>query len=690
MFNADLMQFKDDMLKTFRELEKKLLQKIATSNEEITKNITSITDSIKTINHKNANIMDTISNNEYKLEKLTDIEQQIQKINTKLTSQENKFNVAQNDLNYVKSKCEKPINDNFEIPGLIGFANGCKYTSLVDYITKSINDIQLLKSEKEDVARSKKDLALKIKKGLESMSLLADSCILRAKSYTDTTKGNILEKIEIMFNELKEKNFENLSKIIKVETQTDENLENIKNLCNNNDNQIKNINQEIIKINKSIEELKEQINNIDKEYKEKETAKSEEIKEIKNKITNLDNLIKNNNDDDNDDQNLNDDVVRYPKSRKLTDFYKEPNKFYNGQNKDLIISENEYKTNNKRNSLQPLELDPKSLSKMLNYSKNKEIKKGATNIHFKLNKKKVDFAPTIKYYHNLIKNTTEFPMPKFHGLAGSFSNNSITDSKKSNEDQKTMKKINENLSGEINSIKINEQNKSQNQRKIKLLLDKNENNFDNSNLDYSNDINRNLKTLYNFNSNVNKLNDKNDNQELNNSHSPGKNKSKLSVCINKIMQLRKKQADETHFSTKNKKDSNYLQYSKNQKNLKFPPWETFEKLNKYNQRSFHKTRNFFNRNDNNKICLTNSIDNIDRETGTEFKIVVIDPENTIIKPNHSNGLMTLMNRRYENKHIMKRNSLQFDDICRLYDNDKNNKTVKHINKRNFSMCNKKI
>ena len=58
------------------------------------------------------------------------------------------------------------------------------------------------------MAKDKKELDLKLKKGLEDVTLLTDTCILKAKSYTDTIKGNILEIIEKMFNELKEKNNE--------------------------------------------------------------------------------------------------------------------------------------------------------------------------------------------------------------------------------------------------------------------------------------------------------------------------------------------------------------------------------------------------------------------------------------------------------------------------------------------------
>ena len=115
-----------------------------------------------------------------------------------------------------------------------------------------------------------------------------------------------------------------------------------------------------------------------------------------------------------------------------------------------------------------------------------------------------------------------------------------------------------------------------------------------------------------------------------------------------MIQLDKPKIDDKNFSNKNKKITNYFQYPNDQKTIKYPHWNPFEKLNKHSKRSFQKVKNYFNRN-NYINSITASIDNIDKETGAGYKIVVIDPENTIIQPNRSNGLMTLANRKYENK-----------------------------------------
>ena len=694
MLNIELMKFKDDMLKNLRELEKKLLQKISNSNQEFSTNLTTINDSINSLDRNNSTIMDNLASYNIKIEKISDIESQMKKIDTKIFTQETKLNNSQIQINTIKNLCEKSIDETFKIPGILGNSKNCQFFSLSDYITKTITEVINLKIAQESIFKTNNELKLKMTQGLNSMSSLIDSCILRSNTYTDNIKQNIMENVEFKINELKEKNFELLSRIIKIEDQTDTKLENFNKIFQQKEKKFKNIDEEIEKIKKILEEIKQKLNisneeiqKINKQYENK----NNEINEVKNIISTLVTVSENKND-----------------NKIINNMNNSPTNYTNNLIKNI---QNNNNNNNKRNNI----INNNDEKKVFNYKENKnmpQVKKRmksisnnnnsipkANNNNIKEfnkinNTKKInnninDFTQTTKRKCNSPMPPSDILAPKYTGIINSLSathlfkelniNTNLNHNDVfSKEDQITIKKnainkgkINENLLQDNNILNnntiYNNFNKSLNHKQFKLLSknksDENVNFYsddsgENNLINDSYDEIKYGKTLFNFRNNKDYFKTKG---IFENSESPEKTNSKLYNYLNQILRINRKQIEEKS-----------AKYKRNKK-------ISIQKAKLFLDNNTNNINNCKN-NDEELILRSGSNANIkekqnntNKENGVDYKVVVFNPKENNFSPYNSIGLMTLVNKKYENRNLIKENSTPLEDINLMKFTEKRNK-----------------
>ena len=314
MQHSDLMQFKDEMLKNLREMERKIMSKVNKTQTDISSDLNSITASINSLKENNNNILDSITEQQLTIVKISTIESDLKKFNTTLSGQEKKINDSMIEISYIRERCEKSLSDSLFVPGIIG--KNCKFSNFNDYIINNNKEISRLKNEKEYNKKESKELKQKLEQGIKSLSNLVDTFINRSKLYTDGTKNAIINLIDTKISELDMKNLELLAKLCKIENELGQKIEKLGNDLNefntNKNEQIQKIEDKLIIVNnhfeeidKNIKETKEELNNV-KKNEEKYINEFSAFKNNLNSIINPENNNENNELNNNTVNNIND------------------------------------------------------------------------------------------------------------------------------------------------------------------------------------------------------------------------------------------------------------------------------------------------------------------------------------------------------------------------------------------------
>ncbi len=271
MLNSDLMQFKDDILKTLRELEKKIMLKVNKSQTDLSLDINIINDSIKLLKNNNNSIIESITEQKVSLDKISEFEILLKKMNNIVNGHENKISDTLSEISYIRNRCERAITETFTVPGIIG--NNCKFSTFNDYIIFSFKGMTNLKSEKDFILKESKDLRQKLEHGLKNLSNTVDTYINRAKLYTDAAKKIIIELMDNKIGEIEGKSMELIAKVCKIDIDTEQKVKNMRDeidiFIKEKSEQFQKMEDKLLLINYNVEEvtkkydkIKEEINSL--------------------------------------------------------------------------------------------------------------------------------------------------------------------------------------------------------------------------------------------------------------------------------------------------------------------------------------------------------------------------------------------------------------------------------------------
>lgn len=292
MLNADLMQFKDEMLKTLREMEKKLMLKVNKTNSDISTDIKNIYKDIQLLKDNNISIIDSMAEHKVYIDKINDFEKTLKKMSTTLSGHENKITDSILEISYIRNRCEKSITETFSVPGIIG--KNCKYSNFNEYIISNMKDISNLKTEKDYNKKESKELRQKLEHGIKNLSALVDTFIKTSKIYTDNTKKNIIELMDSKIGEIDDKSMEFMTKLFKIESDTEKKIKTFEDLMEDF-NKKKNVEfqkmeDELLLINDSLEKMNKKIDTNNEEInflKNNEKKYKIDISELKNTLKKL-------------------------------------------------------------------------------------------------------------------------------------------------------------------------------------------------------------------------------------------------------------------------------------------------------------------------------------------------------------------------------------------------------------------
>ena len=129
MLHSDLIQFKDEMLKNLREMERKIMTKVNKNQSDYSSDLSMLTASLNSLKEKNKSLIDSITEQKLNMDKISTIESDLKKFNSALSGQEKKINESMIEISYIRDRYEKSLSDTLFVPCIIG--KNCKYSNFL-------------------------------------------------------------------------------------------------------------------------------------------------------------------------------------------------------------------------------------------------------------------------------------------------------------------------------------------------------------------------------------------------------------------------------------------------------------------------------------------------------------------------------------------------------------------------------
>ena len=273
---TDIMQFKDEVLKDFKELKKKFEEKYQTINNEIKDSLDIFNNKLSSFNSKILEISSQIVADSISKEKISELIAFQKKAESIIASNKNKIiannEVTENRINYI----EKLLKTSVFFPGLIG--TNCKYKYLSDFIEYAYKQIINLNESKEKSNQDFKVFKSKVDNFMGATKIKFDhirnELIFMTSDKTQKTEEKIIQELQFRDEKFKDIRIENQEYLL------------------NLDKSLKHFNEDLNTIRELRESLESKISNLEKESNEKINKIEEKYNGIEGEIAILDRNIR--------------------------------------------------------------------------------------------------------------------------------------------------------------------------------------------------------------------------------------------------------------------------------------------------------------------------------------------------------------------------------------------------------------
>ena len=260
----DYLQFKNDVLKDIRNLEKKINEQIKSKYDIYDSALSEFMKKLDKLELENSASTTSLIEIKSKLNVFNDFYTFRQNIDNRIYNHEMRIKLSLDEINRIKTKYDKIIDDNLRIPSIIGSTS--KYKNLRDYLNYVNQEMPKIRCETEE----QKKIISEVKKNFDifpkTLVHMVDSSAKQCNGYTEQIQKEIKKNIDVKLNDFNEKIME-----IKVENLDNKKLfEEKTNILNEEINQYKSIRNEILS---SVEEKM-------KKLKEREKDKDQKIKKL--------------------------------------------------------------------------------------------------------------------------------------------------------------------------------------------------------------------------------------------------------------------------------------------------------------------------------------------------------------------------------------------------------------------------
>jgi len=221
----EIMELKNELLKSNKELEKRLKSEIENYTNEFAQNILLFNEKIKTMHENNTEVMSSLPNINLKISKIDGLEKFGVRADNKLSSHELRITTILKEIEKIKTKYDKMFLDNLLIPGHIGVS--CRFPNLAEYLLSNIDEVSLLKLETEKLKRDTKNLKNKQDYNIKQIVNLVDGSVKRCNEYTDNKQKDFQLLLDTKMKEFNEKIMEIRMNVLKNQMKSEDNISKI-------------------------------------------------------------------------------------------------------------------------------------------------------------------------------------------------------------------------------------------------------------------------------------------------------------------------------------------------------------------------------------------------------------------------------------------------------------------------------
>ena len=285
MSKEELTELREEIFKSMRELEKKLLETIAIKIAQISDDYEKYNQKIDFITVNNRQLIESVISEKINIEKLNALDSFKNKTDGILISHEIRINNINKDITKMKNKYDRVIEDNLLVPGLIGIK--CQFNNVKEYIQSVNSEISRLKYEKDQLKIETKDFKSRLDNLFKQMISISDNSVDRSKVYINEQILGNKKQFELKMNEFNEKSKDLRMEIHQIKTEIEEQANNIKlesEKISNFTEQSKNVEENIVKINNTITDMTMKTNYEINNLYEKNKKTEKKITDLKNEL----------------------------------------------------------------------------------------------------------------------------------------------------------------------------------------------------------------------------------------------------------------------------------------------------------------------------------------------------------------------------------------------------------------------
>ena len=289
-FHIEVVHLKEELLKEIKKLDKKFTDIHKKESVNVKEDILTPLDKINLMLKKTEQMFKAVTDQQLKIDKITELETFKNKTNDKVLAQEIRLKGLSKDLEDVKFKYDREITQNLTVSGFIGAS--CRFKTISEYLLFNMDDIAKLKMEKELMKKEEKELKSKLDSMLKNTLNLVDNSVKRSNLYTDNKQKNFEDILENKYKEFNEKIMEMKTMTLSNEKFVKEQLIKITNVASElnyiKDNVEEVLDRKLSEMKSSINELKTKIDKITNEMKKFKNSDIFNMNKISGNINNTD------------------------------------------------------------------------------------------------------------------------------------------------------------------------------------------------------------------------------------------------------------------------------------------------------------------------------------------------------------------------------------------------------------------
>ena len=251
---TDYIVFKDEILKKIRLLENKFTSEFNSKFSQLNGTFEMIDTKIKNISQNNDSILEQITNQDFNYDKIKKIEKLTEKADQTLINHDVKIKNILQEIEKIKIRYDKIINENLIIPGCVG--PGGIYKNLADYIHYQLNEFQKIRNDTEQT-----------KKKVDNSANLALNVVKNAftefQKYTNDKNNDTQIMIEKKYTQFSDKILELQAESNKYQFKIEKQLKSMQ----NDIEKLMNMNKERVNISgNTFNDINQKVNNIIEDF----------------------------------------------------------------------------------------------------------------------------------------------------------------------------------------------------------------------------------------------------------------------------------------------------------------------------------------------------------------------------------------------------------------------------------------